>query len=104
MSNGRLIRFGHQLGNLLSSRGDCNSEKKNRPFRDFVRDFERISGDRNKQTERHENHLTLATPIVIPSPNSSPIVRDVFALQQQILDLMGKADELVAQPSPERND
>lgn len=103
VSNGRLSGFGHQLGNLVPACGDCNSEKTNRPFRDFVRDSKRIAGDRNDLIKRLENHLTLATPIEIPSPESSPIVRELFDVQQQILDLMVKADELVAQLSPERN-
>jgi len=99
VSNKRLNGFGHQLGNLVPACRDCNSEKSNRPFREFVQNSNRIAGNREELVARLENHLKLAKPIRIPSEEENPVLKELYEVQQQILGLMIKADELVSKLS-----
>ena len=93
---GRLNGYGHQIGNLVPSCRECNSEKGGKPFRDYIAANARLT-DSEKATliRTLEMHLALAKPIE-PSaldPEGQAALSQFLELQAQVLRLMEQADK-----------
>lgn len=92
---GRLNGYGHQIGNLVPSCRECNSEKGGKPFRDYIAAAARgTESEKRELIHKLEVHLALATPIA-PSaldPKGQEILSKFLEVQAQILRLMEQAD------------
>ena len=93
---GRFNAYGHQIGNLVPSCRECNSEKGGQSFRAFVAADTRLTEvERAALIRRLENHLALAKPIEPGAldPDRQEILSKFLAVQVQILQLMEEADK-----------
>jgi hypothetical protein len=92
---GRLNGYGHQIGNLVPSCRECNSEKGGKPFRAYIAANARLTeSDKETLIRRLDMHLSLAKPIE-PSklaPEQQEALTRFLELQAQILQLMEQAD------------
>ena len=96
---GQLNGRGHQIGNLVPSCRNCNSEKGGKSFLKFVSENPSLSdAAKTDLILRLEQHLALAKPVA--SSNNSEtqeVLRRFFAVRDQILELMREADEYAAE-------
>ncbi|MFP3890974.1 hypothetical protein [uncultured Ralstonia sp.] len=98
VKDGKLNGYGHQLGNLVPCCSPCNSSKGGADFREFVRSLKCHDEEKDVLIQRLENHLARAKRVTLPSAGSKAesANKELEALQQQILDLMRKADDQAA--------
>ncbi|MFZ1745336.1 MAG: HNH endonuclease [Nitrospirales bacterium] len=92
---GRLNRYGHQIGNLVPSCRECNSEKGGKPFRDYIAATTRLTeSEKRGLIRRLEMHLALAPPIaqLALDPEGQEILSKFLEVQAQVLRLMEQAD------------
>lgn len=93
---GRFNGYGHQIGNLVPSCRECNSEKGGKSFRAFVAADTRLAEvERAALIRRLENHLALAKPIEPEEldPGRQEVLSKFLAVQAQIVQLMEEADK-----------
>jgi hypothetical protein len=96
---GRLNGYGHQIGNLVPSCRECNSEKGGKSFRTYVSANARLTDDEKVALiSRLENHLALAKPITSTAmdPERQEALTKFLETQAQILQLMEQADRYAA--------
>jgi hypothetical protein len=96
VKDGQLNGYGHQIGNLVPCCRDCNSQKGDKSFRDFINtNLKRTESEKLHLIFRLETHLALAKPIEPStlSTDSREVRTKFLALQTQILDLMVEADK-----------
>ncbi len=96
VKGGKLNGYGHQIGNLVPSCRDCNSEKGGSSFEEFVQG--RVSLNEREKTNligRLEAHLALAKPIdqSTLSPEEQNALKHFTEVQAKILALMEEADK-----------
>lgn len=92
--------YGHQIGNLVPCCRACNSKKGGTPFGEFVNTIERLNAaGKEILIGSLKGHLSLAKkdPEKQPplNPEGQAAQGEFWKLQDQILDLMEKADECV---------
>ena len=96
VKDGRLNGYGHQIGNLVPSCRECNSEKGGKPFRDYVAANAMLTeSEKATLIRRLEIHLALAKPIESSAldPEGQQALKKFLELQAQILRLMEQADK-----------
>jgi len=95
VKGGQFNGYGHQIGNLVPSCRECNSEKGGRSFRAFVAADTRLTEvQRAALIRRLENHLALAKPVEMRAldPDRQEIFSKFQAVQMQILQLLEETD------------
>lgn len=93
---GRLNGYGHQIGNLVPSCRECNSEKGGKPFRAYIVANARLTeSEKATLIRRLEAHLALAKPIESSQldPERQEALSRFLELQAQVLQLMEQADQ-----------
>jgi len=97
---GRLNGYGHQIGNLVPSCRECNSEKGGKTFRAYVSANLLLSeAEKKGLIQRLENHIALAKPIKssASSQEHEEILNRFLSLQAKVIELMEEADRCAAQ-------
>jgi hypothetical protein len=100
VKKGELNGYGHQVGNLVPSCKDCNSQKGAKDFRVFVNGLPSLTYEqRALLISRLEQHQQLAKPF--KAGQSSAVVqaklKELKAIKEQIFGLMKKADAIATE-------
>lgn len=97
VTGGRTSGYGHTLGNLVPSCKNCNTQKGNKPWRDWLRT--RPNGP--ARIRAIEQYIRYCAPTHRPYEELCRLVPDTMRryeeLQAQILTLMAEADQVAAE-------
>lgn len=89
--NSNFSGYGHRLGNLLPCCKQCNSAKGNKDWRSFISTLS--LPDQSLQVARINSHIDKYNVKDSPTRNSPEYTR-FLEIREQILSLLGEADEL----------